>query len=404
MILILQTTLAWTTHIRSRIHALVSNGLSVALAWAHDRKVTLWGRPPTCRFEGAPPPRYIILSAREVSDSLRSQRHRNRQAGGLPHRVTFLSRIPLALLMLIGLSGWMAMAGEPALQLRKARLNVMYSSTLFSGVNRNDALVAIRVWNESIGRSRGFLLETETKTFDHLEEVEKEVQDNTVDIVFFDTIQYLHTSQSGKLDPQFVPVNQSGAVPDDYVVVVRQDRNLKTLADLRGKSVVFYKLGSDWGRLWMDVTLGEEELGSVGNFFGSNSESSKPSSVILPVFFSTTDVAVVKRRSLNVMAELNPQLAAQLQILTNSSVFPEAVACIHKDYKVYKDDLLQAMAETHNEPKGKQILLLFKTEKLTAFKPECLDSARELLARQAKLMAMPARDEFVKEPEGKPKP
>ena len=55
MILILRTTLAWTTHIRSRIHALVSNGLSVALAWAHDRKVTLWGRPPTCRFEGAPP-------------------------------------------------------------------------------------------------------------------------------------------------------------------------------------------------------------------------------------------------------------------------------------------------------------------------------------------------------------
>ncbi len=75
-----------------------------------DRKATLWGRPPVCRFEGSPPPRHIFLQiksaililkeyggnsdlpAHEVFNSLRSQRHRNRQDGVLPHRVTFLSR------------------------------------------------------------------------------------------------------------------------------------------------------------------------------------------------------------------------------------------------------------------------------------------------------------------------
>ena len=312
--------------------------------------------------------------------------------------------VALALLMLFSLSGWVAWAGEPERQLRNVRLNVMYSSTLFSSVNRNDALAAIKVWIETIGRNRGFLLETRTMLFDSLAEAEKEIHENSADLVILDTVQYLKSAQAWNLDPQFIPGDQDAKTPDDYVVVVRRDRNLKSLADLRGKSVIFYKLGPNWGRLWMDVTLGEEGLGSVGNFFGSNSESSKPASLILPVFFGKTDAAVVRHWSLNTMSELNPQLAIQLQILTNSPVLPEAIACVHKDFNVFKEDLLQGMAELHTEPKGQQILLLFKAKKMERFKPECLDSARELLARQAKLMAMPARDESVKASEGKPKP
>ncbi len=88
-----------------------------------DRQVTLWGRPPVCRFEGSPPPsthlhpeqvsnshfegiraETLICLRMGFPNSLRSQRHRNSQhnnhctsitrcwqAGGLPHRVTFLS-------------------------------------------------------------------------------------------------------------------------------------------------------------------------------------------------------------------------------------------------------------------------------------------------------------------------
>ena len=100
------------------------------------------------------------------------------------------------------------------------------------------------------------------------------------------------------------------------------------------------------------------------------------------------------------MSELNPQLARQLQVLTNSPILPEAIACVHRDFKVFKEDLLQGMAELHNEPKGQQMLLLFKAKKMERFKPESLDSARELLARQAKWMA----GDESKASEGKPKP
>ena len=153
----------------------------------------------------------------------------------------------------------------------------------------------------------------------------------------------------------------------------------------------------------MDTALDDQDLGSVSNFFGSISEFNKPSSVILPVFFGKCDAAVVKRWALNTMAELNPQLATQLQILTNSPSLPEGVVCVHKGFKVFRDELVQGLAGLHAEPKGQQLMLIFKIDKLERFKSEHLDAARALLAKLAKTGPSPARADAVAVSEGKPK-
>jgi phosphonate transport system substrate-binding protein len=313
--------------------------------------------------------------------------------------------VTLAVMGLIGLLGWPARSDEPAKDPRKVRLRVLYSGTLFSGVNQNDALAALRVWIETLGRSRGFSLEAETDSFDRLEQADQRIQEDAADLVVFDTVQYLRTTQGGKLDPEFTAGGQHepGKAPDDYVIVARRDCNLAALGDLRGKSVRLYKTGADWGHLWMDVMLENQGLGSVSEFFGSTSEFSKPSSVILPVFFGKCDAAVVRRWALNTMAEMNPQLATQLQIITNSPGLLEGVVCVHKNFKVFRNDLVQGLAELHTDPKGQQLMMLFKIEKLERFKPERLAAARELLARLAKARPSPARAEAKAVAGGKPK-
>jgi ABC-type phosphate/phosphonate transport system substrate-binding protein len=303
---------------------------------------------------------------------------------------------------MLGLLCWLAGAGEPAREPRKARLFMLYSSTVFSNVKQADALAALKVWAQAIGKQRGFLLETEAYAFDRLEEAQMPIQEDAVDVVVFDTLEYLRNPQAGKLDPEFVAGREHDTAPDDYVVVARRDRNLTALEHLRGKSVMFYKIGADWGRLWMEAMLDEGGLGSAGDFFGSISESTKPSSVILPVFFGKCDAGVAKREGLNTMMEMNPQLAAQLRILTNSPILPEFVVCVHKNFKVFRDDLLKGLAELHTEPRGQQLLLLFKIDRLERFKPEHLDAAQELLARRARAKPSPARAEAVRVSTGKP--
>jgi phosphonate transport system substrate-binding protein len=290
----------------------------------------------------------------------------------------------LALAALAGLLQQPACAGEPPKVLRQANLRVLYSSSLYSSINRNDALAAMKTWVQTIGRNRGFLLDTTVDSFDRLEEADKRIQEDAVDLVSFNAVEFLRTTQAGKLDAEFIAGCQNDRAPNDFVVVARRDCHLAALADLRGKSVKFYSLGADWGRLWMDVALGDAGLGAADGFFGSNSQSDKPSSVVLPVFFGQCDAGVVKRGSFDTMAELNPQLSTQLQILAHSPALPDLVVCVNKNYKGFRDDLLQGLADLQDEPSGQQILLLFRTDKLTRFKSGQLDAAREILARHAK--------------------
>jgi len=133
--------------------------------------------------------------------------------------------VTLAVMGFIGLLGWPARAGEPAKEPRKVHLRVLYSNTLFSNVNRNDALAALRVWIDTLGRNRGLLLQTEVDSFGRLEEADKRIQENAVDLIVFDTVQYLRTTQAEKLDPKFTAGGQKDKAPDDYVLVARRDRN-----------------------------------------------------------------------------------------------------------------------------------------------------------------------------------
>jgi phosphonate transport system substrate-binding protein len=140
-------------------------------------------------------------------------------------------------------------------------------------------------------------------------------------------------------------------------------------------------------------------------FLNSNSEAPKVSSVILPVFFGKTDAAVVKRYGWETMKEMNPQLAVQLQILTNSISLPDAVICLTQDTREhpFRDDLIRGTAELHADPQGQQILLLFKTDKMVPFQPQHLDGVRDIIAKSGGPAPSPERKAAVTASGGEPK-
>ena len=295
-------------------------------------------------------------------------------------------------------------AAEPAANLRQAKLRLLFANSLIQNVNRNDILAAFKLWVETVGRNRGFLLEAEPESFDRLEEVEKRLRERTLDLVILPTTDYLQLAANGPLQPVFSPARSQKIPFDDYVLVTRRDRNFPDLPALRGKSVAFYQYGGNQARRWMEVALGESGLGSVNDFFGAKSDFTKASAVVLPVFFGKLDAAVVNRSSLDTMKEMNPQLAAQLEVLTNSCRLPESVICLHQDYTEVRADVLAGLAELHTEPRGQQILLVFKIAKLMPFQPEYLDFARDLQARQRKLATRAEAQTAGTTVGGEPKP
>lgn len=315
------------------------------------------------------------------------------------NRITTL----LKLTVLFILVTFWAHAAEPPQDLRPEHLRMLYSDSLFFNVNRNDALAAIKTWVENLGQRRAYKLAVEISFYDRVEEAAKRIQEKTVDMINCDSADYIQLEPAGQIEPVFSPGWHK--VPDEYVVLTRRDRHFASLADLRGKSVLFYRTGAGLGRLWLEATLGEHGLGSVNDFFNSNSEGLKASSVVLPVFFGKADAAVPKRYAWETMKEMNPQLAVQLQILTNSPSLPDAVICLNKGLLEhrFRDDLLRGLAEMHDDPQGQQILLLFRTDRLVPFKPEHLDGVRAIIPKRPERVSTPERKAAVTAEGGGPK-
>jgi hypothetical protein len=81
------------------------------------------------------------------------------------------------------------------------------------------------------------------------------------------------------------------------------------------------------------------------------------------------------------MSELNPQVGSNLLVLAVSDPYLESITCIGRSgwpSERARQDLIQAMAEFHLEPNGRQILELFKVDQLVPFKDEYLNTARKL--------------------------
>ena len=290
------------------------------------------------------------------------------------------------LAVLLGLMALQAGGTGQSTNLRPSRLRLLHSSQLLQNANPTDAMAAFRVWVETMGRNRGFALKVEAEIFDRLEELDKRLQAKTVDLVVLTSADYLRTVPGGLLEAVFSYSHKTKNPFDDYVLVSRRDRKFTDITALRGKSLTLFKVGSGLGRLWLDVTLGERGLGPVEQFFGSCNETFIASSAVLPVFFGKSDAGLVIRDSLETMSEMNPQLAVQLQVLDHSPILCESVVCLVSGFTTFREELMDGLASLHRDPQGKQLLLVFKVEQLVPFKPQYLDTVRDLQARWAKVL------------------
>jgi ABC-type phosphate/phosphonate transport system substrate-binding protein len=123
-------------------------------------------------------------------------------------------------------------------------------------------------------------------------------------------------------------------------------------------------------------------------FFSSLKEVVTPSQAVMPVFFKRADACILSRRSFDVMAELNPQLRKDLQIIEASAPVATGVICIRKGYDSRQRQWLKDILETlDRDVEGRQLLTLFRMNRLVQFQPEYLASMEAFLKEYSELRA-----------------
>jgi hypothetical protein len=106
----------------------------------------------------------------------------------------------------------------------------------------------------------------------------------------------------------------------------------------------------------------------------------------LPLFFGTVDACVVDETNLNLAKEMNPQLG-QLRVLARSRPMIGSVIATPVEPIPYQNELLDTILALHEDARGRQLLMVFKTDRVVRVQPGDLDSARELWRDYSRLPA-----------------
>jgi ABC-type phosphate/phosphonate transport system substrate-binding protein len=294
-------------------------------------------------------------------------------------RLVYASAVVLALSLLPAAS---SMAEAPGDQLR-----IGFSSNAFVNVPRNDMKIAVQVLAKKVARKT--FGSVESRIFDAISEIENELKAKKLDALAITPDEFLYLRQRMPVDPVMCTVAGSSHEVE-LLLLVRKDSGFTGVADLKGRAIALPMRNAQYGaiyRTWVE-TLAMKEGGSLDSFFSSVTEAGSVSQTIMPVFFKKIAACAVTKQAFAVSAELNPQLAQELKVIAQIGRLAGGVILFRKDLAdASKEKTKQALMDLDKDQEGRQLLMLFRLNGLTPYRPEYMKSTEMLYAEHSRLAA-----------------
>ena len=259
-------------------------------------------------------------------------------------------------------------------------LVVGYSSQVFYNIDPRDAIGLTKVWVQLVDRRLKSSAETLVVFYKDIKDAESALAKNEVDIIVLISEEFLTLRETIPLLP-VLTADYGKNFYDELLLLVRDDRGITRVGQLRNKSLRIES--GQKGSIpmqWLNTLLLARGSSDARVFFSSVTDHPKASQAILPVFFGQADACLASLNSFEMMAEMNPQLGRHLRILEKSPGFATGVIAVRKDVQNQRRDaMLEALREMHTDPKGKQLLTLFRINRLVPFRGEHLAAVDKVI-------------------------
>ncbi len=235
---------------------------------------------------------------------------------------------------------------------------------------------------ETLSRKHG--LSYSLVSFPSPKKLSQEMKAGQIEIGSTTSMEYIKMAETIKLVP--LAIKQiADKTTFKLLLLVHRSSGIKELSQLKGKSISIYNR-DPIHQEYLDVILGREGLKGAGSFFSTIKQRKKAKSTVLDVFFKQTDACIVSEMVFSISAELNPQLKKRLNILTTSKPFANdilfAISGLPQDHM---ERIKKALVGIHEEPEGKQLMLISRAQRYVLAKDADLSSLRELWQAYKKL-------------------
>ena len=268
-------------------------------------------------------------------------------------------------------------------------MRVGYSGRMSVEVGREDVQVAVELWARQVTVKMGRQVSSRISFFDDRTSLRAAIESESLDVVVLPVLDFLDLRDQVDIEPCLVS-QSGGRWGYEFVLVVHRAKGIERLQQLEASKLVLHTRSgaNSLERMWLETLLGREGGWRANEFFADVREVAKTSPAVLAVLFGQADVALVMRQAFETMAELNPQLITDLDVIATSPGYIPTVTCfLPNTEQAKKEAIYQGALELHTHPKGQQILTLFANDQVIPFAESYLQGVLDLRSEHQRLGA-----------------
>jgi len=243
-------------------------------------------------------------------------------------------------------------------------------SNIIDGVDIKDAEAAFKIWTDSflkrLRNKKIYDFDFEGKIYSDLKTLKADVDNKSINFFNVSTIEYFSLIDRAKFIPFLSGTNHSSENFDIYLLITNNYNSINELKDLKNITVsvpksIEHSIGDYWLRTVLREDLGKDKFKSLSIV----TSKQKDSEAMLSVFFGKTDYVLITESSFDLGCELNPTLKSKIKILKRSGNLLNGVFA----YRVGTDlttvkSIADVAIDIHKDVEGRQILNLFKIQKI----------------------------------------
>ncbi len=270
------------------------------------------------------------------------------------------------------------------------KFNVGISDQLLLDINLADAKATMQILLDKYLEGENINLKSNVTIANNIEALERKLINKEFDVINLLTTEYLKFKNRINLEPLLVQ-SFNGTGFFSFVLLVRKDSGIRDLNDLRDKDIkIFTNKKREYSIpvIWLNYSLIKQKLPKIDNHFSRVTITENANMAVLPVFFNNASACIISSETFKLMNELNPQIGNELEIIKQSPEYLLSVSCSTPNI-IESVDYVKMIVESSSNLKktnsGRQLLAIFKRDKVIPFKKEFLKSIEELVSEHDRL-------------------
>ena len=228
----------------------------------------------------------------------------------------------------------------------------------------SDAKVALKVWLEDVAILHDTKLEVVfSDSSETLYQMQKKgkVDMIVVDLPFF----FKNKKDIFETSDNFWSLSMKDAQYSQYYLIANKSLNAKGFKNIKNKTISMKK-GNKGVFVWLDKNSLIHNKKEFQNVVGNTYLKKKESTVILNVFFNKSDFGIVRRKTWDILAELNPSILKKVQIIKKSEkIHISSIGLFRKGIDpLLPDAFFKVGNDLHRLKNSESIVELLKFDKL----------------------------------------